>query len=104
MMAVKTLALALLAVAGCASLCGAGVLSPSPAASGLLVRVDWQPPLSLPPRFRNHCTIDNFSGRPYCENHCGSEYQFFYCSDASFGCCHLGRGYCDWNGHLRCAP
>jgi hypothetical protein len=73
-------------------------------AGGLLVAVDWQEPALLPPQFRNHCAIDRLSGRPYCANHCGTSYQFYYCSQASFGCCHLGRGYCDWNGHLRCAP
>jgi hypothetical protein len=25
-----------------------------------------------------------------------------YCSEASFGCCHVGRGYCDPSGLLRC--
>jgi hypothetical protein len=72
--------------------------------SGLLIRVDWQAPDQLPPKFRNHCTAENFTGRPYCSNHCGIDYQFFYCSQAAFGCCHLGHGYCDWDGHLRCSP
>jgi hypothetical protein len=67
-------------------------------------RVDWQYPWQLPPRFRNHCTYRYFDARPYCSNHCGVGYQFFYCSELSFGCCHLGRGYCDWNGILRCSP
>ena len=49
---------------------------------------DWQTPDQLPPAFRNHCTFENFTQRPYC----------------SFGCCHLGHGYCDWNGVLRCHP
>jgi hypothetical protein len=69
-----------------------------------LTRVDWQRPEQLPRAFRNHCTAENFTGRPYCSNHCGIDYQFFYCSQESFGCCHLGHGYCDWAGHLRCAP
>jgi hypothetical protein len=67
-------------------------------------RIDWQYPPQLPPRFRNHCTFEYFTGRPYCSNRCGIDYQFFYCSELSFGCCHLGRGYCDWNGILRCSP
>ena len=71
---------------------------------GPIVRVDWQYPWQLPPHFRNHCAYERLTGRPYCSNHCGSDYQFLYCSDASFGCCHLGRGYCDWNGLLRCHP
>ena len=73
-------------------------------ASSPLIRVDWQTPEQLPPKFRNHCTAENFTNRPYCSNHCGIDYQFFYCSSASFGCCHLGHGYCDWDGHLRCSP
>lgn len=68
------------------------------------VRVDWQPPWSLPPRFRNHCRYDRVRGRRYCANHCGPDYQFYFCSSESFGCCHSGYGYCDWKGHLRCAP
>jgi len=69
-----------------------------------LVQVDWQPPQSLPPRFRNHCARDPFSGRPYCSDHCGSDYQFYFCSRESFGCCRVGFGYCDWTGLLRCHP
>jgi hypothetical protein len=65
---------------------------------------DWQYPWQLPPRFRNHCAYEYFTARPFCSNHCGSDYQFLYCSQASFGCCHLGRGYCDWSGLLRCHP
>jgi hypothetical protein len=69
-----------------------------------LTRVDWQYPPQLPPRFRNHCTFQYFDGRPYCSSHCGIDYQFYYCSEISFGCCHLDRGYCDWRGALRCHP
>jgi hypothetical protein len=68
------------------------------------VAVDWQGPRSLPPRFRNHCRYDPVRGRWYCANHCGPDYQFYFCSPESFGCCHPGYGYCDWKGHLRCAP
>jgi hypothetical protein len=71
---------------------------------GMIVRVDWQYPWQLPPHFRNHCAYEYFTARPFCSNHCGGDYQFFYCSAASFGCCHLGRGYCDWSGLLRCHP
>ena len=73
-------------------------------ARGRVVLADWQYPQSLPQRFRNHCSTEYFTGRPYCSNHCGSDYQFFYCSEGSFGCCRLGRGYCDLNGILRCSP
>jgi hypothetical protein len=69
-----------------------------------VVLADWQYPDSLPERFRNHCSAEYFTGRPYCADHCGSGYQFFYCSEGSFGCCHLGRGYCDLHGILRCSP
>lgn len=69
-----------------------------------IIAVDWQGPLSLPPRFRNHCRYDINRGAWYCADHCGVDYQFYFCSPASFGCCHLGYGYCDWRGHLRCAP
>ena len=40
----------------------------------------------------------------YCSDHCGSDYQFYFCSRESFGCCRVGFGYCDWNGLLRCHP
>ncbi len=69
-----------------------------------LIPADWQEPQSLPLRFRNHCAADSFSRRPYCSNHCGFDYQFYYCSRESFGCCRIGFGYCDWSGLLRCHP
>ena len=69
-----------------------------------VMAVDWQGPWSLPPRFRNHCSYDINYGRWYCSNHCGFDHQFYFCSPASFGCCRIGYGYCDWKGHLRCAP
>jgi hypothetical protein len=88
---------------GAASLCAAApAAGPLPAPP--VVRADWQGPLALPPRFRNHCAIDNASGRPYCSDHCGFEYQFYYCNQQSFGCCRIGFGYCDWRGLLRCHP
>jgi hypothetical protein len=99
----KVLAVALLISGISAPACAAGASDISPG-SGLLIRVDWQDPQLLPPRFRNHCTYENFTGRPYCSNHCGADYQFYYCSLDSFGCCHLGHGYCDINGLLRCHP
>jgi hypothetical protein len=99
----KALVLVVLACAVSASACGAGEMNFAPA-NNAIVRVDWQAPEQLPPRFRNHCALENFTSRPYCSNHCGIDYQFYYCSEASFGCCHLGHGYCDWNGVLRCHP
>jgi hypothetical protein len=69
-----------------------------------IMEIDWQFPEQLPRRFRNHCSIQAFSGRPYCSNHCGFDYQFYYCSPYSFGCCRIGFGYCEWGGLLHCAP
>ena len=71
----KALALAVLASAVLASVARAGETN---SASGLVVRVDWQTPEQLPPRFRNHCTLENFTSRPYCSDHCGIDYQFYY--------------------------
>jgi hypothetical protein len=73
-------------------------------ARDVVVHVDWQRPESLPPLFRNHCSFERFTGRPYCSDHCGGDYQFYFCSEASFGCCHLGHGYCGFDGVLRCHP
>jgi hypothetical protein len=103
MKSIMAVALLIFIGVGLGSVGHAANLDFSPA-STLLLPADWQEPAVLPPQFRNHCSVDKFGGRPYCANHCGSDYQFFYCSQASFGCCHLGRGYCDWNGHLRCTP
>ena len=75
-----------------------------PPERGLLIKADWQSPQMLPRRFRNHCRRDSFSGRAYCSDHCGLDYQFYYCSRESFGCCRVGFGYCAWNGWLRCHP
>jgi len=104
------------AVFACTGLPSAGFAAPAadinhtvtiadePSAAAPLTRVDWQGPLSLPPWHRNHCVYHMFRGRYYCENHCGMHYQFYYCQPGSFGCCHVGHGYCDWDGLLRCAP
>jgi len=100
---IKAPLLSILAILAGAVAASAGeAAKPAPASD--LVRIDWQVPEQLPPPFRNHCTVENFTARPYCSNHCGADYQFYYCSPASFGCCHLGHGYCDWNGVLRCHP
>ena len=95
--------LALLACIAATSACPAGEPIHLPAAAPL-VRVDWQDPWSLPRRFRNHCSYDVTNARYYCSDHCGSDYQFFYCTRWSFGCCRLGSGYCGWDGLLRCRP
>jgi hypothetical protein len=54
----------------------------------------------LPRRYQNHCGFAN--GHFVCSDHCGSDYQIYYCSTAATGCCHIGHGYCDGAGHLRC--
>ncbi len=102
-MSVKIFGLALLACLASTSACPAGEPIAPPAVAPLL-RVDWQDPGFLPRRFRNHCSFDVTNARYYCSDHCGSDYQFFYCSRRSFGCCRLGSGYCDWDGLLRCRP
>jgi len=113
-MGVRRAAAAMFVISGFVSAFLAGVVGPSLSRAGELnlsaaavvpsVAVDWQPPVSLPPRSRNHCRYDRFRGRWYCANHCGPDYQFYFCSPGSFGCCRSGFGYCDWQGHLRCAP
>jgi hypothetical protein len=99
----KTFALAVLfcVVWCCACPAAEDVVLPEGAA---LMRIDWQEPQQLPRRFRNHCANDSVSGRRYCSDHCGHEYQFYVCSRQSFGCCRISFGYCDWRGLLRCHP
>jgi hypothetical protein len=98
---VKTFSVAVLACIAWASACSAGEPIYSP---GLLLRAGWQEPQFLPGRFHNHCRFDVTHARYYCSDHCGANYQFYYCSRESFGCCHVGVGYCDWDGLLRCRP
>lgn len=99
----KACQIALLVSIAWMSACGADEPSYSPFNS-LLIYSDWQYPSDLPRRFRNHCGFDVTHARYYCSDHCGPDYQFYHCSRKSFGCCHIGVGYCDWNGHLRCRP
>lgn len=56
----------------------------------------------LPRRLQNHCGF--YNGHFVCSDHCGGDYQVYYCSNASVGCCHVGLGYCDGASHLRCMP
>jgi hypothetical protein len=82
--------------------------SACPAGEGAPRRADiqytqtFEPLPLLPRRFQNHCGWK--WGHFYCANHCGADYQFYYCAQASFGCCHVGFGYCDYRGVLRCRP
>jgi hypothetical protein len=101
--AASAFVLTLLAVGAWPSASPASASNYSPVGA-LVITVDWQGPWSLPPRFRNHCSYDVTHGGWYCADHCGSDYQLYFCSLASFGCCRIGYGYCDWKGHLRCAP
>lgn len=93
--------LAVLAVLGWSSFCQAGEPAYTPV-YGFLSWFDGRDPADLPPRFRTNCSLHN--GRVYCAYRCGSTYQFYYCSRVSFGCCHIGDGYCDYRGALRCRP
>ena len=56
----------------------------------------------LPRRYQNHCGY--FNGRLVCADHCGADYQIYYCSNTTAGCCHIGLGYCDGAARLRCSP
>jgi hypothetical protein len=38
------------------------------------------------------------------QNHCGADYQVYFCPATASGCCHIGLGYCDSAGRLRCSP
>jgi len=56
----------------------------------------------LPRRHQNHCGTHD--GHFICAEHCGVDYQIYYCSRTATGCCHIGHGYCDGAGQLRCSP
>ena len=56
----------------------------------------------LPRRYQNHCGY--YNGHLTCADHCGADYQIYSCSETATGCCHIGQGYCDRAGRLRCSP
>jgi hypothetical protein len=56
----------------------------------------------LPRQLQNHCGY--YNGHFICADHCGAEYQVYYCPNTASGCCHVGLGYCDGGGRLRCSP
>jgi hypothetical protein len=60
----------------------------------------WRDLPPLPRRFQNHCGF--FRGHYVCADHCGPTYQLYFCSPVSFGCCHVGQGYCGGDAGLRC--
>ena len=99
----KLLALASLIFVAATMVTAAQPLRPPPP-PGLLIEADWQSPQQLPRRFRNHCVYDASRHRAWCSEHCGYDYQFYYCSKVSYGCCRIDFGYCDWQGLLRCHP
>jgi hypothetical protein len=99
----RTLVFAAVACLAASSICAAAPAARLPVAAAVS-QVDWQDPQSLPRSLRNHCFYDRWGDRKYCSDHCGYEYQVYFCSPQSFGCCRLGRGYCDWGGLLRCSP
>jgi hypothetical protein len=62
---------------------------------------NWTAMPLLPRRHQNHCGW--YEGHWICADHCGLDYQVYYCSREATGCCHIGRGYCDAAGNLRCS-
>jgi hypothetical protein len=62
----------------------------------------WAAMPPLPRQLQNHCSY--YDGHLICADHCGTEYQVYYCPNTASGCCHVGRGYCDGGGRLRCSP
>jgi hypothetical protein len=62
----------------------------------------WAALPALPRRLQNHCGY--YNGHFICADHCGADYQVYYCPATASGCCHIGLGYCDVGGRLRCSP
>ena len=94
-------------IAAACIVCGSTSLAAQPdysPAARPFVYPQWQDVQSLPRRFRNHCSFDVTHAIYYCSDHCGLDYQVYYCSRRSFGCCHVAHGYCDENGLVRCRP
>jgi hypothetical protein len=56
----------------------------------------------VPAPHQNHC--GNVNGHYVCADRCGNDYQVYYCPASATGCCHVGLGYCDAAGRLRCSP
>jgi hypothetical protein len=97
-------------------MCGMALLAAVTAAAGLATAGAAEPPAPpvvaqfsysqvpmppLPRRHQNHCSFVN--GHYVCAGHCGADYQVYYCATSGSGCCHVGRGYCDAGGRLRCS-
>jgi len=56
----------------------------------------------LPRTYQNHCGF--YHGHYVCADHCGIDYQVYFCARSDVGCCQVGHGYCDGGGRLRCSP
>ena len=100
----KTLMCGMAVLAVVATAAGAADRRAELQASPAVVQFSYSPvpmPL-LPRRHQNHCGYRN--GHFVCADHCGADYQVYYCSRSATGCCHVGLGYCDAAGRLRCSP
>jgi hypothetical protein len=100
----KTLTCGVALLAAMATVCAAADRRAELQASPAVVQFSYSSvamPL-LPRRHQNHCGYHD--GHYVCADHCGADYQIYYCSDSVTGCCHIGRGYCDVAGRLRCSP
>jgi hypothetical protein len=62
----------------------------------------WVSMPGLPRLYQNHCGF--YHGHFVCADHCGIDYQVYFCARSDVGCCQVGHGYCDGSGKLRCSP
>lgn len=81
---------------------GAAADRPTELQAARMVEPSFSGEVAVPPPHQNHCGYVN--GRYVCADHCGIDYQVYYCPASATGCCHVGLGYCDAAGRLRCAP
>jgi hypothetical protein len=96
------LATAVLLAFGLVAPAGAADVRAEPQARPVVAQFSYSP-TALPPlpvRHQNHCGF--VSGHYVCADHCGVDYQVYYCPASASGCCHVGYGYCDGAGQLRC--
>jgi hypothetical protein len=97
-------ALAAVVTAGLATAGAAADRRVEPQVSPAVAQFSYSPlavPL-LPRRHRSHCGL--YNGQYVCADHCGADYQVYSCTNGATGCCHVGLGYCDAAGRLRCGP
>jgi hypothetical protein len=99
MCGVVLLAVTAVLAAGTATSATAGGWDEPPVTQFSYSRVPLPP---LPRGHQNHCGW--LDGHYVCAGHCGVDYQVYYCPSSATGCCHVGLGYCDNGGRLRCAP